>query len=108
MNMKNKSFKSIIIIIIVIFIAAYYVSNSGYYEYTMQRRTVLTNDKIKEFENDIKNNQDIDIKDYLEDPEKNYSNKMTNIIYKLSDNGNKLARKCITAIFKKISYLVEE
>ena len=106
--MKNKSLKSLIIIIIVIFIACYYVSNSGYYEYTIQKKTIITNERIKEFEQDVKNGNEVDIKDYLDNEDKDYSNKFTDIIYKLSNNGNKLARKCITAIFKKLSYLVED
>lgn len=105
---KSKLLKFIILIIIIIFASSYYVSNSGYYEYHLQERTVLTNDKIKEFETDIKNNEDIDIKDYLPIEEIDYSNKMTNLMYKLSNDGNYITRKCIKAIFKKLSYLIED
>ncbi len=105
---KNKGLKIIIIIIIIIYISAYYVASSGYYEYHLQRRTILTNEKIKEFEQDVKNNQNIDIKDYLAYEEIDYTNKLTNLVYSFSDNGNKLARKCLKAIFKKLSYLVED
>ena len=48
-------------IILLVFICSYYVSNSGYYEYHMQERTILTNEKIKEFERDVEKNKDIDI-----------------------------------------------
>ena len=63
--MKNKPLKYIIIIIFLIYISSYYIANNGYYEYSMQQRTILTNQKIKEFEKDIKDNNDIDIKNYL-------------------------------------------
>ena len=105
---KNKLFKPIIIIILIIFISAYYVSNSGYYEYHMQQKTVLTNDKIKEFEEDVKNNKDIDIKNYLEYEEVDYSNKLSNLVYDFSNNGVKVSRKIIKRLFKKLSYLVED
>ena len=105
---KNKLFKPIIIIILIIFISAYYVSNSGYYEYHMQQKTVLTNDKIKEFEEDVKNNKDIDIKNYLEYEEVDYSNKLSNLVYDFSNNGVKVSRKIIKTLFKKLSYLVED
>ena len=105
---KNKTINFIIIITIFIFICSYFVSYSGYYEYQLQERTILTNEKIKEFENDIQNNENIDIKEYLNYEEIDYSNKITNIVYTLSDNSNKLARKCIKALFKQISYLVED
>lgn len=105
---KNKTINLIIIIIVFIFLCSYFVSYSGYYEYQLQERTILTNEKIKEFENDIKNNENIDIKEYLDNKEIDYSNKITNIVYKLSDSSNKIARKCIKALFKRISYLVED
>ena len=105
---KNKTLKLIIYIIIVIYIASYYVSSSGYYEYHIQEKTILTNEKIKEFEQDVKNNQNIDIKDYLNYKDEDYSNKVTNLMYDFSNNGNKIARKCLKAIFKKLSYLVED
>ena len=91
-----------------IYIASYYVANSGYYEYQLQERTILTNKRIKEFEIDVKNNENIDIKDYLAYEEIDYTNKLTNLIYEVSDGGNKIARKVIKALFKKLSYLVED
>ena len=106
--MDKKITKLIIIITIIIFIAAYLVSSSGYYEYTMQQRSIITNEKIKEFEEDIKNNENIDLKEYLEREQIDYTNKFTTIVYNISDNSNKLARKAIKYLFKKLSTLVED
>ena len=64
--MNKKLIKLISIVIIIIFIASYMIAESGYYEYTMQRRTIITNEKIKEFEEDVKNNKEIDLKNYLD------------------------------------------
>lgn len=100
--------KMILVVIMVVFVVSYAISESGYYEYTMQQRTVITNEKIKEFEQDIKDNKDIDLVEYLEKDEINYSNKVTNLVYNISDNSNKLARKLIKAIFKKLGSFVEE
>ena len=91
-----------------IYVSSYYVANSGYYEYHLQERTLLTNEKIKEFEVDVKNNENIDIKDYLAYEEVDYTNKLTNLMYKVSNGGNKIARKVIKTLFKKLSYLVED
>ena len=107
-KIKNKNFKFIIVIILLIFIGSYYVGNSGYYEYHMQEKTILTNNKIKEFEEDVKNNKDIDIKDYLVNEEIDYSNKLTNIVYGASNEGTIITRKIIKKIFRKLSYLVED
>ena len=105
----NKSIiKLFILVITLIFISSYLIALTGYYEYTMQQRTIITNEKIKEFEEDIKNNENIDIKDYFEKEEIDYSNKITNLVYNISDNSNKLARKAIKYLFKKLGSLVEE
>ena len=106
--LKNKYLKLISIIILISFLSAYYISNSGYYEYRMQERTILTNEKIKEFEQDVKNKENIDIKTYLDTSEIDYSNNMTNLMYKISDNGTKITKKIIKTIFKKLSYLTED
>lgn len=96
------------LLILVIFIASYCVSNSGYYEYTMKQRTIITSDKIKEFEQDVRENKEVDLKNYLEKDDINYSNKITSLVYNISDSSNKIARKIIKKIFNKISSLVEE
>ena len=95
-------------IILLVFICSYYVSNSGYYEYHMQERTILTNEKIKEFERDVEKNKDIDIKDYLEYEEVDYSNKFTDLIYNISYKAGAISRKGMKALFKKLSYLIED
>ena len=106
--LKNKFIKFILIIIIIIYISSYYISNSGYYEYHMQQRTILTNEKIIEFEKDVKNGTNIDLKTYLENDNIDYSNKLSNLLYELSNKGTKITRKIIKALFKKLSYLVED
>ena len=105
---KNNFLKLSILIISIIFISAYYISNSGYYEYELQQRTIITNKKIKEFEEDVKNGLDVDTKKYLDNEKKDYTNKITNVMYNLSEKGTKLTRKCINYLFKKINHLEED
>ena len=62
---KTNPPKLIMLVIILVFICAYYISNSGYYEYELHKRVVLTEDKIAKFENDIKDGKNIDLKNYL-------------------------------------------
>lgn len=106
--MDKKIIKLFILVILIVFVMAYMISSSGYYEYTMQQRTVITNEKIKEFEEDVKNRENIDLKDYLEEEEVDYSNRFSNLMYNISDSSNKITRKMIKYIFKKLSYLVED
>lgn len=100
--------KFIIISIIIIFLVSYLVASTGYYEYQIQERTILTNEKIKEFEEDIKNNKDIDALEYFTLEEVDYSNKFTNLVYNISNESTKVTRKVIKKIFKKLGSLVEE
>ena len=106
--MNKKIIKLIIIVTLIIFVSAYIISESGYYEYTMQQRTIITNEKIKEFEEDVRNNESIDLKEYLDKEQNDYSNKITTLVYNISDNSNKLARKAIKYLFKKLGSLVED
>ena len=106
--MNKNIIRLIIIIIVIIFISSYIIASTGYYEYTMRERTIITNEKIKEFEEDIRNNKDVDIKDYYDNKELDYSNKITTLVYNVSDNSNKLARKAIKYLFKKLGTLVED
>ena len=105
---KHKFIKFIIVIIMIIYISCYYVACSGYYEYHMQQKTILTNQKIKEFELDVKENKDIDIKNYLDYEEKDYSSRLSNFMYDMSNSGVKISRKVIKTLFKKLRYLVED
>lgn len=106
--MRNSLFKLILIVIFFIFLCSYYISNSGYYEYELRDKTTITNQKIKEFEKDIKNNKHVDLLDYIDKEERNYTNRVSNMMYKLSDDGNKLFRKCLKNFFKKINKMVQE
>lgn len=109
MEMLKKTFPKIVILIILIaFLSSYYISNSGYYEYRLQEKTILTNKKIKEFESDIKENRNVDIKTYLETEEIDYSNNITNIMYQISNSGTKVVKKCLKTLFKKLNYLIED
>lgn len=106
--MNKKIIQLLALLIVIIFISSYLIASSGYYEYTMQQKTIITNEKIKEFEQDIKDNKEIDLVEYLDDESTDYSNAFTNLVYNISDNSNKLARKAIKYLFKKLGSLIED
>lgn len=99
--------KIILIIILLLFIASYIISSSSYYEYASRGKNVISSDRIQEFEEDIKNNIEIDLKDYMDTKEEDYSNKITDIVYNISNGSNKVAKKAIKYLFKKLSSFVE-
>ena len=99
--------KIILIIILLLFITSYVISSSPYYEYANRGKNVISNDRIQEFEEDIKNNVEIDLKDYMDKKEDDYSNKITDFVYNISNGSNKVMKKAIKYLFKKLSSFVE-
>ena len=106
--MDKTIIKLFLLLIAIAFISSYLVASSGYYEYQLQQEIVLTNEQIKEFEEDIKNNQYIDLKDYSQKKQLDYTNKLTNFVYNISENSSNLTRKIMKKIFQKLGSMVEE
>lgn len=76
MKKKPNWFLRILTFLFIIYVALYIAGTTGYYEKTLRDKTILTEEKIKEFEEDISNNKPIDIESYL--PEQtDYSNFLT-------------------------------
>ncbi len=101
---KNKNiFLKCILILFLIFISLYFMDNLGYYNIATKNK-ILTEEQIKEFENDVKNGSSIDIKEYVKD-NTNYRNTYSNIGYNLSeciDNVLNKGLKNLGNILKKL------
>ena len=74
--MNKKIIKISIYLIIIVFLCSYFIEFAGYHEYYFQNKKNLTEESIKQFEQDVKEGKEIDINNYLT---KNidYSNKLT-------------------------------
>ena len=83
--MKSNFIKIMSLTVFLIFIALYYSSNSGLIDYQARNKTVLTEEQIKQFEDDVANNVEIDLKKYIEDNEKKYDNNISKTTLKLSN-----------------------
>jgi len=105
---KTKIAKLVLSTIILSFIISYIIEESGYYEYQLQTKTELTSESIKQFEQDIKDNKEVDIKDYVVTTNIDYTNNFTKTTNKISTNVNKYLKKSIEAIFKIVNKLVED
>ncbi len=79
---KKNIFLKILSILFLFYFALYMMDNLGYYNIASKNK-ILTDEKIKEFENDVKNGNNIDIKNYIED-NTNYRNVYSDIGYKIS------------------------
>lgn len=81
----NKIMSRILSLLFIFFVILYIYKTTGYYEYYNHQQVELTNDEIKEFENDIKEGKNVKIKDYIDAKTKNYDNLVSNIGYTLSE-----------------------
>lgn len=106
--MKNNLFKAIFLLSLTIFVASYFIEETGYYDYKLQEKTILTNEQIKKFEEDIKNGKEVDIESYLKENEKDYSNNITTNITKVSLTTNKYLKKGIESIFGILNNFVKD
>lgn len=83
-NMLKYFFKLFIIILFISFLTLYFSTNSGYFEYEQYKKTSFTKEQIEKFEQDIKDGKEVDITNYLDNNDINYSNKVSNIGLNLS------------------------
>lgn len=89
MNDKKQVFfkylaKLFVIIVFVSFLTLYFSKNSGYFEYEQYKKTSFTKEQIEKFEQDIKDGKSVDITDYMNNDDLDYSNKISNIGLSLS------------------------
>lgn len=84
------------------FSVLYLSEGAGYFEYEQHRNMVLTNEKIKEFEEDVKKGKDISIENYVESKTKDYSNSVSNFGLDVS----RFVNDCVTDGFNSFFHFL--
>lgn len=79
MNKKPNYFLRILFIFIIIFVALSIALESGYYDVKIGRKASLTEEALKNFEEDVSSGKEIDIKDYIIDETQDYSSNVSKI-----------------------------
>lgn len=105
---KKTTFKLILVVAFLSFLITYVIGISGYYEYELSNKRIMTENKMKQFEEDVKNNENIDLNDYVVNTQIDYTNKFTDTVTNFSLVLNKYFKKSIETVFKIINKLVEE
>ena len=105
--MKNKVLFITLLFLFGIFLVLYIGQATGYNEYKNSKKTIMTNESIKRFENDLKSGKDININNYKVE-EKVNSNKLSNSVLHTSRFLEKGVNKVIVYIFKKLSTVIED
>ncbi len=73
----TKFFLFCLFILFVVYVGLYIANVSGYYETRLNHKTYLTNEEIKQFEQDIKDGKNISLKQYITKKNISYNNKIS-------------------------------
>lgn len=108
--MENKKkanwFKITFFALLIIYISLYALNVTGYYDSNLRRKVEFTEEQIAEFERDIAEGNPVDIKDYLKDQTKDYTNNVSNFGYRLSVQIDAIFNRGITGLLKILSKLL--
>lgn len=105
---KKKLFKIVFFALFISFVISYVIEKSGYYEYNLQNKMIMTTEAMEQFEKDVKEGKDVRREDYLVSTEKDYTSVLTKGTNKVSIKVNGILKKGIEGIFKVIGSFVEE
>ena len=100
--MKNNFFRIMALTVFLIFLALYYSSNAGLIDYQAKNKTSLTEEQIKMFEEDVKNNVQIDVKKYIDNKEDRYDNNISKTTLKLSNTIGETIDGILNFVFGKL------
>ncbi len=94
--------------VFLIFLALYYAANVGIIDYQARNKTRLTEEQIQLFEEDVKNNVEIDLKKYLNDKEQQYENKISKSTLNLSNSIGKTVQSILDFFYEKMEDAMKE
>ena len=103
----KKGLKVFFIIIVLLYLLLFFSYKNGYYRDLNKEKKILTDEKIKEYEEDLKNGVDVTKKEYVV-VEPSYDNSYTRACLKLSKAIENGFDKTIKYLFKKLSKFVDE
>ena len=104
----NKIFKTLFILCFISYLTFYAAGTTGYFEYNQRKKMTFTKEQIEQFEKDVQEGKNIDIKEYMKYTNKDYQNKISKATLSLSETISKYTKKGVNIIFTKIGKIVEE
>lgn len=106
--MKKKIFKVAFICLFLMFVVSYATLKTGYYEYNLQNKMIMTSEAMERFERDVKEGKDVRREDYLVSSDKDYTSRLTRGTNKISSKVNVILKKGIEGVFKIIGGFVTD
>lgn len=105
MKKKGNWFIRLMFVLFVVFLGLYIASVSGYYETQVGNKVALTEDAIRDFEQDVLDGKTVDINTYLKEDNKDYSNNFTDMGDKFSESVQKILTDGIGGVWDAIKVL---
>ena len=105
---KVKVIKYIFLSLFIAFIISYAIEKSGYYEYNLQNKVIMTNEAMAQFEKDLADGKDVSKEDYVVSTTKDYTSTLTRTTNKVSIKVNQFLKSGIEGVFKIVGTFVEE
>ena len=102
-----KYFKIVVFLLIIMFLGLFFAYQNGLGERWNNERKVLTEDMIKEYEEDLKKGVDVTKKEYVV-TKPTYSNVYSSNILKVSKKIEEGINRVIKYFFKKVSDSINE
>lgn len=96
-----KIFKTIVFILIILFLILFFSYRNGYYIDKNKEKSILTEEMIKEYEDDLKNGVDVSKKNYVVITN-SYDNSYTRASLKISNKIEKALDKVIKYLFNQV------
>ena len=106
--MKNNVLRIIFLTLVFLFVGLYSASNAGYIDYQARNQMVLTEEQIKKFEEDVKENKPIDIENYVINKEETYNNNLSKLSLKLSNAIGKTFQSTLDYLFGKLEGMMND
>lgn len=103
----NKICSKIFLILFIAFLALYLSEKTGYYEYEQHKQVTLTKEKIKQFEQDVADGKNIDIKDYTTEETVNYETKISKAGLHISKSVGNVVQTGLEGTFNFLNDLME-
>lgn len=107
-KLSFRIFRAIFVTLLLSFLGLYFSIEAGYYDYGKRKKVTFTQEQIAKFEEDVNQGKNVLIEDYLEDKTINYSNKASNLGYKVSEKIGEVTKTGINGFFKFVEKLVAE
>ena len=88
-----------------VFLAYYIAFSSGYYEAKVTRKSTITEEKLEEFESDVKDGKEVDLKDYINNDFTDYSSPVSKLGNGLSSGIDAFMGGGVTDFFNMLGSL---